>query len=45
MTHPSIIANNGLGCSGTMSFFELATDRVMGRKHNERGPRAVDRDV
>ncbi|MET9695100.1 hypothetical protein ABZY81_43190 [Streptomyces sp. NPDC006514] len=28
-----------------VSFFELATDRVMVVKRNERGPRAVDRDI
>jgi len=29
----------------SLSFFVLATDRVTGMKRNERGPRAVDRDV
>ncbi|MFC6830149.1 hypothetical protein ACFQL8_14940, partial [Streptomyces goshikiensis] len=29
----------------SVSLFELATDRVMVVKRNERGPRGVDRDV
>jgi hypothetical protein len=33
------------GHDDTLSFFELGPDQVTPAKLNERGPRAVDRDV